>query len=129
MKNLIKNILATTGLTLITLSIIGTIYRAEFLCINSVYQSLLVNIIIHLGLLLVQKMESTYYFIEILLQVFYVLLVLIPAGYLFDWYGSAPLWIIAIMGILIYVFSCFLNIFKVNYNVAVINNQLINLKK
>lgn len=129
MKNLIKNILATTGLTLITLSIIGTTYRAEFLCISSVYQSLLVNIIIHLGLLLVQKMESTYYFIEILLQVFYVLLVLIPAGYLFEWYGSVPPWIIVFMGILIYVFSCFLNIFRVNYNVAVINKQLINLKK
>lgn len=128
MKNLIKNILATTGLTLITLAIIGTIYRAEFLCINSVYQSLLVNITIHLGLLLVQRMESTYYFIEILWQVFYVLLVLIPAGYLFDWYGSAPLWIIVIMGIVIYAFSCFMNIFRVNSQVTIINKQLKSLK-
>lgn len=128
MKNLIKNILATTGLTLITLAIIATIYRAELLCISSVYQSLLVNILIHLGLLLVQKMESTYYFIEILCQVFYVLLILIPAGYLFDWYGSAPLWVIVIMGIVVYAISCFVNIFRVNNNVAMINKQLKQLK-
>lgn len=128
MKNLIKNILATTGLTLITLAIIATIYRAELLCISSVYQSLLVNILIHLGLLLVQKMESTYYFIEILCQVSYVLLILIPAGYLFDWYGSAPLWVIVIMGIVVYAFSCFVNIFRVNNNVAMINKQLKQLK-
>jgi hypothetical protein len=128
MKILIKNILATTGLTLITLAIIGTFYRAEMLLISSVYQSLLVNILIHLGLLIVQKMESTYYFVEILWQVVYVLLVLIPSGYLFGWYCATPLWIVVIMGIVIYGFSCFMNIFRTNSDVAFINNQLKHMK-
>ncbi len=128
MKNLIKNILATTGLTVIMLAIIGTIYGAQLLCISSIYQLLLVNVIIHLGLLLVQKLESPYYLIEILWQFFYVLLVLIPAGYLFDWYSSTPLWIVVIMGIVMYTFSCVMNIFKINSNVAIINKQLKSLK-
>lgn len=129
MKNLIISILTTTGLTLIILAIIGTMYGAEFLLISSVYQSLLVNIIIHFGLLFVRRMESTYYFIEILWQVFYILLVLIPLGYLFDWYCSTPLWMIVFIGIVIYAFSCFVNIFRVNSNVSAINDQLKSMKK
>ncbi|MGL4484723.1 MAG: hypothetical protein ACRCUS_07200, partial [Anaerovoracaceae bacterium] len=94
MKTLITNILATTGLTLLVLGTIATIYGGKYLFISSVFESLLVNAIIHLGLLLINKIESRYFFLEILYEVVYVLLILIPAGYLFDWYSTTPIWVV-----------------------------------
>ena len=55
MKRGFINIFATTGLSLILLSIIATFYSAEFLCIETVFQVLLLNVVVHLILLLMYK--------------------------------------------------------------------------
>lgn len=43
--------LCTTGLTLMLLAAVGNIFIARFLCVESVFQSAAVNIIIHIGLM------------------------------------------------------------------------------
>lgn len=129
MKTLIKNILATTGLTLLVLGGIATIYGGKYLFISSVFESLLVNALIHMGLLLVSKLENKYYFVEVLYEVAYVFLVLIPAGYLFGWYSTTRLWIVMLMGVVIYVCGCFISIFRVTSDVTAINRQIQVLKQ
>ena len=124
MQRLIKNILATTGLTLITLAIIATLHHAEFLFVRSVYQSFLANIFIHVGLLFIKKYENKYFYIEIFLEISYVLCLLIIAGFLFQWYSSTPIWIIVLMGIGIYIISSLVNIININDDIASINIQL-----
>ncbi len=124
MQKFIKNTLATTGLTLIVLAIIATIFKAEWLLIDSIYQSFLANIIIQVGLIFVHKFESKYFIIEIFLEIGYVLSVLILAGFLFDWYGSTPVWIVILMGVGIYFIGYFINVLKINDDIAFINKQL-----
>ncbi|NLL70653.1 MAG: hypothetical protein GX238_05910 [Epulopiscium sp.] len=129
MKKLLTKILATTGLTLITLATIASLCGGKFLFISSVYQSLAVNVIIYLGLNIIQNIESEYFIIDVFRDVTFILFIL-TAGYLFDWYKSTPLWVVIIMSVIIYVISCFINIVKVTDDIAFINNQLeINKKK
>ena len=128
MKKLIVNCLATTGLTLITLAVIASLYQAKFLCINSIYQCFIVNIIMHVGLILLQKFESNYFVIELTIEIGYVLGLLIVSGFFFKWYSSIPVWVLILMGIMVYLLSCFLNIMKINDDTVFINKQLKLLK-
>lgn len=129
MKNIIRNCLATTGLTLVILAAIAWIYHANFLCINTVFQSFIVNIIIHVGLILFQKLETKYFIIELFIEIGYVLAVLAISGFLFGWYSSTPLWVLILMGISIYFISCFINIMRINEDLQFINNHLKLLKQ
>lgn len=128
MKKLIVNCLASTGLTLITLAVIASLHQAKFLCISSVYQSFVVNIIIYVGLFFMQKFESNYFVIELIIEIGYVLGILIVSGFFFNWYSSMPLWLLILMGIVVYFLSCLINIIKINDEMAFINKQLKYLK-
>lgn len=124
MKKKILNCLATTGLSILLLSIAATAYNASFLCVDTVFQIFLANIIIHGGLMFGKGLECTYFYIEILAEIGYVLLVLILLGCLFDWYSSTPLWLLILMGTLVYLAGCLISIFHVREDVDYINNQL-----
>lgn len=124
MKNIVKNCLATTGLSLVLLAIVATLYHARFLFIMSVYQTLLANIIIHLGLILLQRFESKYFMVEIAVEIGYVLVVLILSGHFFGWYSSTPLWVLIVLGIAVYFIGCFIGIFRMHTDVEHINLQL-----
>ncbi len=124
MQKLIKNTLATTGLTLIVLAVVATCFKAECLLVSSVYECLLVNIIIQIGMIFLQKIESKYFMVEVLLQNGFILFILILAGFLFRWYNSTPIWVIVLMGIVIYFISYFINLFRLNEDIAYINRQL-----
>jgi hypothetical protein len=129
MKTIIKNIFATTGMTLLVLSLIAIAYGGKLLCIRTVFESLFVNILINVGLIFVNRIESKYYFIEILYEIAYVLLIILPSGFLFGWYAAIPLWIIALMSVAIYSVSCFINIFRVTSDVEDINRQIKSMKQ
>lgn len=124
MKNIIKICLATTGLSLIFVSLVATFYRANFLCIATVYQILLSNIVIHLGLMLLQRFESKYCIIETLVDIAYVLLVLILFGIWFNWYSSTPLGILIVIGVATYILGSFIDLYRVTTHVTFINQQL-----
>ncbi|MBU5425985.1 DUF3021 family protein [Tissierella pigra] len=124
MRKIITNIFAATGLTLIILAVIASLYGGEFLFISSVYQALAVNLIIALGLNIIQNIESKYFIIEVFRDVTFTLCILIFAGYLFNWYSSTPILVVIIMGLVIYVISYLINIIKINDDIAFINNRL-----
>ena len=124
MKKIIINIMSTTGLSLIILAIIGTIYGADFLLINSVFQSLGANIIIHLGFLLTRKFESEYVALETLLDILYTTLVLIIFGEIFDWFNTTPKWILAIMAVVIHLIVLPLNMVRMREEANSINKLL-----
>lgn len=129
MKRKLKFCFATTGVSLTLLSIVATLYGGHFLCLSTVYEVLLANSLIHLGLTLLEKFESIYFLIEILLEVGYILLVLISLGLLFNWYSSIPLWVLILIGIATYLVGCFIDVFKLNNNLSFINKQLAKNKQ
>lgn len=124
MKEGIKNYLVITALTLIILVIVASIFGGKFICVQTIYQILGVNGIIHIGLGMLQKFESKYLIVETFVRVSYTLIVLIGFGFLFKWYVSTPLWVVVLMGVVIYMISSIFDMLKVNHDVMCINEQI-----
>lgn len=124
MKKISVNILCSTAITLLILAILGAISGAQFLLINSVFQSFIVNIVIHIGLLFTHRFESSYAILEFMLDIGYMEAVVIIFGAIFDWYGSTPIWVLVIMTTIIYIVGVFLNMVQMRQEVEEINELL-----
>lgn len=125
MKKIIINIMASTGITLVVLSIIGTLFGANFLFISSIFQSLGANTVINLGFLLTRKFESKYTALEIALDISYTIVVLIIFGAIFDWFSNGtPIWILIIMAALIYLLGLLISLFRIREDINTINKLL-----
>lgn len=124
MKKLSVNILCSTAMTLLILAILGLVSGAQFLLINSVFQSFVVNIVIHTGLLFTHRFESSYAILEFMLDIGYMEAVVIIFGAIFNWYGSTPIWILVIMTTMIYFVGVFLNMVQMRQEVEEINELL-----
>ena len=124
MKKISANILCSTAITLIILATLGLISGAKFLLIHSVFQSFIVNIVIHIGLLFTHKFESSYAILEFMLDIGYMLVVVIIFGAIFNWYNSTPIWVLAIMTTIIYFAGILLNMVQVRHEVEEINELL-----
>lgn len=124
MKKISVTILCSTAITLLILAILGTISGAQFLLINSVFQSFIVNIVIHIGLLFTHRFESSYTILEFMLDIGYMEVVVIISGAIFNWYGSTPIWVLVIMTTIIYIVGVFLNMVQMRQEVEEINELL-----
>lgn len=124
MKKISVTILCSTAITLLILAILGAISGAQFLLINSVFQSFIVNIVIHIGLLFTHKFESSYAILEFMLDIGYMEVVVIIFGAIFNWYGSTPIWVLVIMTLIIYIVGVFLNMVQIRQEVEEINELL-----
>lgn len=124
MKKLVINILCSTGATLILSAAAGMLFGAHFLCIDSVFQALSVNAVIHLGLLITHKFESSYAALEFVLDICCVTAAAVSFGALFDWYGSTPLWLLVLMAVMIYFISVLLNLVRTHKRIEEINRLL-----
>lgn len=124
MKKISVNILCSTGLTLILLAIVGIVFNARFLCIESVFQAFLANVIIHIGLLFTRKFECSYAVFEFALDVGYITSVVLIFGALFDWYASVPIWALVIITAAAYFISVLLSLVRTRGEVNEINELL-----
>ncbi len=129
MKRGFTNIFATTGLSLILLSIIATFYRAEFLFVKTVFQVLLLNVVVHLILLLMYKIEIKYLAAEAALEIILTVAVSLLFGAVFNWYTSTPLFVLVLMSMAIYVISIVLNILHMRQEANEINELIQIIKK
>ena len=125
MKRFLVNIMASTGITLVTLASVGTLSNAKFLFISSVFQSLGANIVINLGFLLTKKFESSYAALEITLDIGYTIIILIIFGTVFDWFtNGTPILILVIMAVLIYSLGLLIGLFRMREDINTINKLL-----
>lgn len=124
MKKLSVNILCSTAMTLLILAILGLVSGAQFLLINSVFQSFVVNIVIHIGLFFTHRFENRYAILEFMLDIGYMEVVVIIFGAIFNWYGSTPIWVLVIMTTMIYFVGVFLNMVQMRQEVEEINELL-----
>jgi hypothetical protein len=124
MRRTILNITSTTGVTLIMLALIGTLSGAKFIFISSVFESLVANIVIHLGYFLTRKFESEYVVLEAALDIGYTIIVLVIFGFIFHWFTSTPLWMLVIMSIVIYIAGLLLSAFRIREEIYTINRLL-----
>lgn len=129
MKKKITGCLTTTALSILILGIVALLSGGHFLCIETVYQILLANILIHVLVFVIQKFESPYFFVEISLEIGGILLILLGLGYIFSWYESVSVLTLIIMGVLVYVFGCLIEIFHIQNDLDYINDKLEQKRK
>lgn len=124
MKKQCVNVFATTGLSLIVISLVALMYKAEFLCISTVFEVLGVNVFIHSGLYIANKINYKYLLAELIAGNFTVISALIIFGFILNWFSYVPIWVLVIMGIAIYFLSSFLNLFRMQREAKEINDLL-----
>lgn len=90
MKKIILNILATTGISLVALVLVATCYDATLICIDTVFQVLGINVIIYIGLYLMDYMEYRYPILETGLKLMYVMILVLLGGWIWGWYSNLP---------------------------------------
>ena len=88
MKKTIINIFAMTGITLVALSTIALCYNATFLCLNTVFQALAVNILIYAGITLISRIGFSFTLVETGIKIIYSVILVLVFGSLFQWYES-----------------------------------------
>ncbi len=124
MKKTIIHIMATTGAALVVLAMLATLYGAKFLLVHAVFQTLGANIVIHLGLLLTRRIECKYPVLEAAIDIAWTVLVLVIAGAVFGWYSSTPIWVLILMGAMIYLMGVGLRMVRIRTDIAEINALL-----
>ncbi len=128
MRKGIINIFATTGISLVLLSIIAMCYSAELICVTTVFQVFLVNIVAHLILIYLSKTEIKYLSVEIVIEIGLIIILSLFFGAIFHWYTSTPIIVLIPMSITIYVISIVLNILRMKQDADEIN-KLIQINK
>ncbi|MEE1255233.1 MAG: hypothetical protein UHN47_01785 [Lachnospiraceae bacterium] len=121
MRKMLINILATTGVSIVALAVIATCYQARFLCIETVFQSLLANILTHIGIRCLNKIEFQYFIMESILSISYTIIVVLICGKIFHWYSSTPLGVLIPLAVFVYLAGWCLRIFQVKQEIDDIN--------
>lgn len=121
MKKFFVNIFATTGITLILLSIIALFFQAKCVYLETFFQVLGVNFVVHFGLVILSKLELKHAITEIFLHIGLITIMLIVFGSIFHWFKSTPIWVLVIMGFAIYIISAILNLFCMKQEAQEIN--------
>lgn len=124
MKRYGVNVLATTGLSLLVLSVVALMFDMSFLEIESVFETFAANIIVHIGLLFVQKIEYKYAAVKPVLDIGFIVTVLVVCGAVFGWFTSTPVWVLVVMAVMIYPLSITLNLFRMQQEANEINALL-----
>lgn len=121
MRKFFVNAFATTGISLILLSIIALLFQAKCIYLETVFQVLGANLVVHLGLSVLHNLELKYSVIEYFFHIALIIFVLILFGLIFNWFIYTPIRILVIMGFVIYIISCILNLFSMKWEAQEIN--------
>ena len=124
MKKILLNILATTGITLVVLAVVGLCYNATVLFISSVFQALFLNVVIYIGIYILDYFEYRYPIVETGLKLLYVLAAVLTCGKIFRWYGNMSVGTLITMTVIIFALCVGLDTVSLRSEVKDINGLL-----
>lgn len=110
MRKFMVNIFATTGISILLLSMTALLFQAKYICVETVFQVLGTNIMVHIGLNFLGKLEMKDTILEIALDLALITGMLVVFGSVFHWYTSTPIWILVVMGVVLYIVSSLLHL-------------------
>ena len=99
MKKILLNIMATTGISLVALAMIATLYDGTLICIDTVFQVLGLNVVIYIGLYFMEYIEYRYVILETGLKLLYVIVLVLISGFIWGWYDNLPAVVLIFMSI------------------------------
>jgi hypothetical protein len=124
MKKTITNVLFTTGISIIGLTLYFAITNRDRILVHTILELFGANILIHLGLFLRSKVEIRNLILEHIIDISYVLIVLAAFGKLFQWFAAVPFWILIVSGICIYILTTISTISEIKRDMKEINGLL-----
>ncbi len=124
MKKMILNIMATTGISLVALALIATLYDGTLICIDTVFQMLGLNIVIYIGLYFMDYMEYRYTLLETGLKLIYIILLVLISGFVWDWYNNLSGAVLILMTIGIFAVCVCLDTISLLSEVKTINGLI-----
>lgn len=125
---LIRKVLISTMLSILGIATVGIILGASKIFISTVYQVLLVNIIIHTGLYLLYKIEIKYIFLEMALEYLLLNTLIISSGFVFNWYETVPFLAIIIIVLVVYIIVKIIDNENLNKKINDINSDIIKIR-
>ncbi len=123
-KKTIMNIMITTCAALMLLAVFALINGGRAVFLRTFFEIFGANVLIHLGLMLTKRFESSFAALEFLIDISYTIAVLIVFGIVFNWYSSTPVWYLIIMAVVIYAFGVFINIIRIKKDADELNALL-----
>lgn len=124
MKKLISNILATTGIVLLVLSVVALCYGGTAIFINTVFQILVVNTVVYFGLYLLGFIEFRYPILETGVRLLYILSIVLLTGWLLGWYEFVSVTVLELMTVVVMIVCVCLDTLSLRTEVKEINELL-----
>lgn len=122
MRKVVTNFFATTGISLILLSLFALYFQAHWLLLVTIFQVFLVNILIHLALLTRQKWEFQQELVGSLLDLVIIEGIICSLSFPFHW--NASLWVLLSIGLIVYLMSHLLELFYLGQEAQEINSLI-----
>lgn len=124
MKKIVLNIMAMTGITLTILALVALCYDATVIFISAIFQALLLNVIIYIGLYILKRFEYRYPIVETFVKLAYVLILVLASGWFFGWYENMSAVVLGLMTLVIFVICVVLDAISLIDEVKDINGLL-----
>mgnify|MGYP003583675961 CR=1 FL=1 len=119
MKKMLTNIFATTGFSLVLLTVIAVFFKVQWLLLITIFQVLLANILIHLSLLIRQKWELQSVFLAAVTDIVIINGIVFLLSKVFSW--NVGNWVLLLIGSVLYLISRLLDLFYLNQEAREIN--------
>ncbi|MBO4809279.1 MAG: hypothetical protein J5537_09565 [Lachnospiraceae bacterium] len=124
MKKAILNVFAMTGITLVVLSLVALCYNASFLCLETVFQALGLNLLIYLGIMFINTIEFRFYLLETGLKLVYSIALVLIAGKIFGWYQNLSAPVLGGMALVILLLCGYLDMLSLRNEIKEINDLI-----
>ena len=121
MKKIILNIMATTGISLVALSLVATLYDGSLICIDTIFQVLGLNVVIYIGLYFMEFIEYRIAILETGLKLSYIIVLVLTSGFLWGWYNNLSSAVLILMTIGIFAICVCLDMISLLSEVKSIN--------
>lgn len=121
MKKMILNIMATTGISLVSLSLVASLYDGSLICIDTIFQVLGLNVVIYIGLYFMEFIEYHYAILETGLKLVYIIILVLISGLLFGWYNNLSGAVLVFMTIGVFIVCVCLDAISLISEVKFIN--------
>lgn len=129
MKKNIVNISATTGISLLLLSVVALSFHASCIYLRTVFETFCINITTHIGIMCIKKIELRNIIFEIILEIAFIVCEVLIFGRLFHWFASLSFLLLVCMGVVIYIISLFLNLLQMKQEAKELNLLIKNRNK
>lgn len=121
MKKILLNIMATTGISLVVLSLVAILYDGSLICIDTIFQVLGLNVVIYIGLYFMGVIEYRLAILETGLKLTYIIALVLISGLILGWYNNLPIVVLVLMTIGIFIVSVCLDAISLITEVKSIN--------